>query len=77
MQLARPKDMIDAIWLARLHEDKLNDQFHVFKPSSNTQSTPSSYSIGPLQFSKLHVSNNSSQLSNYIKNFSSLHIKRL
>ena len=39
---------MDAVWLARMHEDKVNDQSRSFKPYSSSTSVSSN----PLQFSK-------------------------
>lgn len=69
--------MIVAIWLACMHEDKLYDQFRIFKPYSINQDASSSNSIGFSQTSKPHVTNTTWIQSNSRKSITSLQIKKL
>ena len=70
--IARPKNMMDAIWLARLHEDKMNDQYKSFKPYNS----PFSVSSTPLQFSK-PINSSSTSVTTDPSSKPTLPIKRL
>ena len=60
VQISRPKSMMDAIWLARMYEDKWNDRNNTFKPSFSAPLSNKHTVSFSKPFSASHVASTSS-----------------